>query len=210
MVASFFGNNNSNPGNLTDSEERSESLIESVSIPSLFPANKSDTNGSSESNEISQKFTHYPNSIVSFFPLARSCSVSENSNEIIFPNPSITTNGPTSLSISLLFPPTMYETKIYGSCSESNKTPHATQFSYSIMSFFPPDRTQSNIFENFARISTDPSISASPIHTNGTTTFIGNFTLQMLLEATNNFSEDHKIQTSSFGSVYRANLDNGR
>ncbi|XP_075644341.1 serine/threonine-protein kinase-like protein CCR4 [Castanea sativa] len=32
----------------------------------------------------------------------------------------------------------------------------------------------------------------------------------MLLEATNNFSEDHKIQTSSFGLVYRATLDNGR
>ena len=90
LVAGFFGNNNSDPGSLTDSEERSESLIESVSIPSLFPANKSDTDGSSESNEISPIFTHYPNSIVSFFSPARFCSVSENNNEIIFPNPSIT------------------------------------------------------------------------------------------------------------------------
>ena len=32
----------------------------------------------------------------------------------------------------------------------------------------------------------------------------------MLLEATNNFSEDHKIRASSFGSVYRATLDDGR
>ena len=32
----------------------------------------------------------------------------------------------------------------------------------------------------------------------------------MLLETTNNFSEDHKIRTSNFGSVYRATLDNGR
>ena len=47
-------------------------------------------------------------------------------------------------------------------------------------------------------------------YTNGTATFKGNFTLQMLLETTNNFSEDHKIRTSSFGSVYRATLDDGR
>ncbi|KAF3957846.1 hypothetical protein CMV_017184 [Castanea mollissima] len=180
----FFGNNNSDPGSLTDSEERSESLIESVSIPALFPANKSDTDGSSEPNEISPIFTHYPNSITSFFPPARSCSDSENNYGIIFPNPSIPTNGPTCHSISLLFPPTMSETETYG----LNQT----------------------LLKSFARISTDPPISASPIHTNGTATFKGNFTLQMLLEATNNFSEDHKIQTSSFGLVYRATLDNGR
>ncbi|KAK7839660.1 serine/threonine-protein kinase-like protein ccr4 [Quercus suber] len=36
------------------------------------------------------------------------------------------------------------------------------------------------------------------------------FPLQMLLEATNSFSEDHKIGTGSFGSVYRATLDDGR
>ncbi|KAK7848136.1 receptor-like kinase tmk3 [Quercus suber] len=201
----FFGNN-SDPGSLIDSEGRSESLIESVSIPSLFLANKSDTDGSSESNEISPIFTHYPNSIVSFFSPARSSSVSENHYEIIFPNPSIPTNGPTSLSISLLFPPTMSETETYGSSSESNET----QFSYSIMSFFPPARSQSDISKNFTMISTDPSISASPIHTTETATFLKYLTLQVLLEATNNFSEDHKIRTSSFGSAYRSTLDDGR
>jgi hypothetical protein len=36
------------------------------------------------------------------------------------------------------------------------------------------------------------------------------FPLQMLLEATDKFSEDHKIGTGSFGSVYRATLDDGR
>ncbi|KAG6649788.1 hypothetical protein I3843_07G229300 [Carya illinoinensis] len=36
------------------------------------------------------------------------------------------------------------------------------------------------------------------------------FSLQTLLEATNNFSEDHKIGTGSFGSVYHAALDDGR
>ncbi|KAJ7949650.1 Mitogen-activated protein kinase kinase kinase [Quillaja saponaria] len=36
------------------------------------------------------------------------------------------------------------------------------------------------------------------------------FSLQVLLEATNNFSEDHKIGTGSFGSVYHATLDDNR
>ena len=36
------------------------------------------------------------------------------------------------------------------------------------------------------------------------------FTLKMLLEATNNFSEDRKIETDYFGSMYHAILDDGR
>ncbi|KAG2691304.1 hypothetical protein I3760_08G003500 [Carya illinoinensis] len=36
------------------------------------------------------------------------------------------------------------------------------------------------------------------------------FSLQVLLKATDNFSEDHKIGTGSFGSVYHAILDDGR
>ncbi|XP_044475119.1 serine/threonine-protein kinase-like protein CCR4 [Mangifera indica] len=36
------------------------------------------------------------------------------------------------------------------------------------------------------------------------------FSLQVLLEATDNFSENHKIGTGSFGSVYYGILDNGR
>lgn len=36
------------------------------------------------------------------------------------------------------------------------------------------------------------------------------FSLQLLLQATNNFSEDHKVGTGSFGSVYRATLEDGR
>ncbi|KAL6184313.1 hypothetical protein ACLB2K_045715 [Fragaria x ananassa] len=35
------------------------------------------------------------------------------------------------------------------------------------------------------------------------------FSLQVLLEATNNFSEEHKIGTGSYGSVYYATLDDG-
>nr|XP_004250410.1 serine/threonine-protein kinase-like protein CCR4 [Solanum lycopersicum] len=36
------------------------------------------------------------------------------------------------------------------------------------------------------------------------------FSLQLLLQVTNNFSEEHKIGTGSFGSVYHATLDDGR
>ncbi|RXH92456.1 hypothetical protein DVH24_033352 [Malus domestica] len=36
------------------------------------------------------------------------------------------------------------------------------------------------------------------------------FPLQLLLEATSNFSEEHKIGTGSYGSVYYATLDDGR
>nr|XP_023888308.1 serine/threonine-protein kinase-like protein CCR4 [Quercus suber]POE66415.1 serine/threonine-protein kinase-like protein ccr4 [Quercus suber] len=78
------------------------------------------------------------------------------------------------------------------------------------MPFFPPARSQSDISENLTMISTDPSISASPKHTIETSTFLECLTLQMLLEATNNFPGDHKIRTSSFGTVYRATLDDGR
>ncbi|GAB4861475.1 hypothetical protein Ancab_036677 [Ancistrocladus abbreviatus] len=36
------------------------------------------------------------------------------------------------------------------------------------------------------------------------------FSLQVLLQATNNFSRDHKIGSGGFGSVYRATLEDGR
>ncbi|KAL4597725.1 hypothetical protein ACB092_11G009500 [Castanea dentata] len=173
----------------------------------------------------------------------------------------------------------MSETETDDSCSESIRTlPAAAQFSYSIVSSFPPARspTDDNSSENYEIILTDPSISARPRHTirratlkdlielnkpkssNGskakrtppkfyhpkkysilsffsvaksqtgrskrprrtilTTRFkdfmeIKNwkeFPLQMLRKATNNFSEDHKIETSRFGSLYRATLDDGR
>ena len=173
MVAGFFGDNNSDSGSPTDSEERSESLVESVSIPALFPANKSDTDGSSESNEIPPIFSYSPNSIASFFSPARS-SVSE--------NPSIRANEPTSLSISLLFPPTMSETETDDSCSGSDEAVEA-QFSYSIVSFFPPAKSQTDSVsetENYDINPTDPSIPASARPTRGTiqtTSFRGKFSL---------------------------------
>ncbi|KAK4595082.1 hypothetical protein RGQ29_018725 [Quercus rubra] len=148
----FFGNNNLDPGSPTDSEERSESLLESVSIPALFPANKSDTDGSSESNEIPPIFSYCPNSIASFFSPARS-SVSE--------NPSIRANEPTSLSISLLFPPTMSEMETNDGCSGFDEAVEA-RFSYSKVSFFPPAKSRTDsVSENDDINQTDPSIPAS-------------------------------------------------
>ncbi|XWS23430.1 hypothetical protein CRYUN_Cryun28dG0013400 [Craigia yunnanensis] len=44
----------------------------------------------------------------------------------------------------------------------------------------------------------------------GNTGRLEEFSLEALIQATNNFSEDHKIGTGSFGSVYQATLDDGR
>ncbi|KAL4277959.1 hypothetical protein GQ457_03G031240 [Hibiscus cannabinus] len=44
----------------------------------------------------------------------------------------------------------------------------------------------------------------------GTTGRLEEFSFEALVQATNNFSEDHKIGTGSFGSVYHAILDDGR
>ena len=160
MVAGFFCDNNSDSGSPTYSEERSESLAVSVSIPALFPANKSDTDGSFESNEIPPLFSYCPNSIASFFSPARS-SVSENYYEIMYSNPSIRANEPTSLSISLLFPPTKSETETNDSWSGFDEAVEA-RFSYSIVSFFPPAKSQiDSVSKNDDINPTDPSIPAS-------------------------------------------------
>ncbi|KAL4597739.1 hypothetical protein ACB092_11G010500 [Castanea dentata] len=118
----------------------------------------------------------------------------------------------------------MSETETYGSCSESNET----QFSYSIMSFFPPVRSQSDISENFTMISTNPSISASPIHTTETATFseylsqfscssliLGQilptpnlriFSFTELKVATKNFRPDTVLGEGGFGQVFKGLL----
>ncbi|KAL4333394.1 hypothetical protein GQ457_07G021800 [Hibiscus cannabinus] len=44
----------------------------------------------------------------------------------------------------------------------------------------------------------------------GTTGRLEEFSFEALVQATNNFSEDHKIGSGSFGSVYHATLDDGR
>ncbi|KAA8546268.1 hypothetical protein F0562_002993 [Nyssa sinensis] len=44
----------------------------------------------------------------------------------------------------------------------------------------------------------------------GNASHLEEFSLQVVLQATNNFSENHKIGTGSFGSVYHAILEDGR
>nr|XP_023879262.1 G-type lectin S-receptor-like serine/threonine-protein kinase B120 [Quercus suber] len=235
----FFGDNNSDSGSPTDSEERSESLVETASIAALFPANESDTDGSSESNEIPPIFSYCPNSIASFFSPARS-SVSE--------NPSIRANEPTSLSISLLFPPTMSETETNDSCSEFDEAVEA-RFSNSIVSFFPPAKSQTDsVSENDDINPTDPSIPAStrptrrtiqtssfrdpfrllrqflrqswvrefsgrerkPISVDSFDPFDIYFKLRALQIATNFFSKLNKLGQGGFGSVYKGLMPNGQ
>ena len=294
MVAEFV-TNNSDRGS-TVMEERSESLVEysffpsamsessgsfsciwngtnpnsPIYIPSIFPANHSDSESNSipGTNETYPKFSHNSYSIMSIFPPARSPKDSTENYEIIITNPSISA---TSFSIPIIFPPIMSETETDGSCSESNQSPRA-QFSNSIVSLFPPagSQTDSSSSKNYETIiPTDPSISARPYRRVQIATFKDlidflkpkssnssksnqtsqkfshskkksvlsffstaksqtnrseprrtiitasfrdstEFRLQMLLEATHNFSEDHKIGTGSFSSVYRATLDDGQ
>ena len=122
---------------------------------SPFPANKSDTDVSSEYNqvkfEIPPNFSHHnSNYIESIFPPARS-----ETDEIIIPNPTVTSTsfshlipssiGPTTIQISIpsLFPPTVSETEINGSASSESNEAHPRVFD-SIMSIFPPVRSPSN------------------------------------------------------------------
>uniref|UniRef100_A0A7N2LL05 Protein kinase domain-containing protein n=1 Tax=Quercus lobata TaxID=97700 RepID=A0A7N2LL05_QUELO len=236
QVDSEFVANNSDCGSAV-MEERSESLVEysffpsamsessgsfnciwngtnpnsPIYIPSIFPANHSDSESNSipGTNETYPKFSHNSNSIMSFFPPARSPKDSTENYEIIITNPSISA---TSFSISAIFPPIMSETETDGSCSESDQSPRA-QFSNSIVSLFPPalSQTDSSSSENYEIIiPTDPSISARPNRRVQIETFKDLIEFLKPKSTTHNFSEDHKIGTGSFSSVYRATLDDGQ
>nr|POE57475.1 serine/threonine-protein kinase-like protein ccr4 [Quercus suber] len=144
----------------------------------------------------------------SFTPSAKLESVSSvlnGTNPIPANNSDTDANGARSLSISLLFPPDMSEIETDDSCSESNETPRAAaQFSYSISSCFPPAKSLTNISKRTRHtILTSRFKDLEIIHGE-------RFPLKMLLEATDNFSEDCKIEADKFGSTYRAILDDGR
>ncbi|XP_075643199.1 serine/threonine-protein kinase-like protein CCR4 [Castanea sativa] len=189
-----------------------------LSIASLFPAYNSDTetDASSESNEIPPKLALYSNSIMSFFPPARSQSDSSNSEnyEIIPTDPSISAS-PIHPIRKVTFKD-LFEFRKWKSSNSAESNGTAPKFSHSkkrsILSFFSTAKSRTNNSKN------DKTIQIIPRRTLLTTSFkdlIGivgkkEFPLEMLLEATNNFSEDHKIGTGSFGSIYRATLNNGR
>ena len=90
-------------------------------------------------------------------------SVLNGTNPIPANNSDIDANGARSLSISLLFPPAMSEIETDDSCSESNETPRAAaQFSYSILSCFPPGRSETDSSsEIYEIISTNNSVITS-------------------------------------------------
>ena len=87
------------------------------------------------------------------------------------------------------------------SSSKSNQT--SQKFSHSkkksVLSFFSTAKSQTNRSEPRRTMIITTSFRE-----------LTEFRLQMLLEATHNFSEDHKIRTGSFSSVHRATLDDGQ
>ncbi|XP_075644386.1 putative serine/threonine-protein kinase PIX13 [Castanea sativa] len=212
LVAKFVANNSD--GGSTVREERSELLVEysvfpsansesgsfsltrngtnpdsPISIPSIFPAINTDSenDGSSESNETSPTFSHNSNSVVSFFPPAWSATDSPENYEIIITNP----------SIPLIFPPTISETETDNSCSESNESPRA-QFSCSIVSLFPPARSQSDSSSSkndeiiLGQISPTPNLRI--------------FSFTELKVATKNFRPDTVLGEGGFGQVFKGLL----
>ena len=75
MVAEFVANNSSDPGSrIWNGENPTPDFAMQLSIASLFPSYNPDTetDASSESNEIPPNFSLYSNSIMSLFPPARS------------------------------------------------------------------------------------------------------------------------------------------
>ncbi|KAK7853189.1 putative serine/threonine-protein kinase-like protein ccr3 [Quercus suber] len=216
----FVANNSSDPGSWVRNGTTNPipNFSKQLSIASLFPAYNSDTetDASLESNEIPPKLALYSNSIMSFFPPARSQSDSSNSenHEIIPTDPSISAS-PIHPIRKVTFKD-LFEFRKWKSSNsaESNGTP--PKFSHSkkksILSFFSTAKSRAKNSKN------DETSQIIPRRTLLTTSFkdlIGivgkkEFPLQMLLEATNNFSEDHKIGTGSFGSIYRATLNDGR
>ena len=93
MVVEFVANNSSDPGSwIWNGTNPIPDFPMQLSIASLFPAYNSDTetDASSESNEITPNFSLYSNSIMSLFPAARSQTDSVSENDEINPtDPSI-------------------------------------------------------------------------------------------------------------------------
>ena len=85
--------------------------------------------------------------------------------------------------------------------SKSNRTSQKLSHSKekSVLSFFSIAKSQTNRSEPRRTMIITTSFRE-----------LKEFRLQMLLEATHNFSEDHKIRTGSFSSVHRATLDDGQ
>nr|POE97683.1 serine/threonine-protein kinase-like protein ccr4 [Quercus suber] len=200
-VSSVLNGTNPIPTNNSDIDANG---ARGLSISLLFPPAMSEIetdDSCSKSNEAPHAAAQFSNSIEKYFLPGRSeIDSSSEIYEIIPTNPSSTASlGRTETFKEILKPKSSNNSK-------SNRTPQ--KFSHSkknsILSLF------------FAAISLTNS-SKRPRHTILTTRFKGveiivreKFPLKMLLEATNNFSEDCEIEKKDFGPLYHAILDDGR
>ena len=178
----------------------------SLSISLLFPPAMSEIetdDSCSESNEAPHAAAQFSNSIEKYFPPGRSETDSSSEiYEIIPTDPSNTASpGRTATFKEILKPKSSNNSK-------SNRTP--PKFSHS---------KKNSILSLFFAAMSLTNRSKRPRHTILTRRFKDleiividreKFPLKMLLEATNNFSEDCKIETDRHGSMYRAILDDGR
>ena len=236
MVAELVANN-SELGSPTISEERIPSLVEYSFIPSAklesvssvlngtnpIPANNSytDANGArslsisllfppamseietddscSESNETPRAAAQFSYSISSCFPPARSETDSNSEIYEIIPTDPSSTASLTATDKEILKPKSSNNSK-------SNRKP--PKFSHS---------KKNSILSLFFAAMSLTNRSKRPRHSILTGRFKDleiidreKFPLKMLLEATNNFSEDHKIEEGYFCPMYHAILDDGR
>ena len=110
----------------------------------------------------------------------------------LFPPAGSQTDSSSSKNYEIILPnnPSISTRPKSSNSSKSNRTP--PKFSHSILSFFSLAKQLTN--------------TSKPRHT----ILQKEFPFEMLYKATTNFSDDHKIGTGSFFSVYHATLDDGR
>nr|POF07402.1 serine/threonine-protein kinase-like protein ccr4 [Quercus suber] len=200
-VSSVMNGTNPIPTNNSDTDANG---ARSFSISLLFPPAMSEIetdDSCSESNEAPHAAAQFSYSIEKYFPPGRS-ETDSNSEiyEIIPTDPSSTANpGRTATFKEILKPKSSNNSK-------SNRTP--PKFTHS---------KKKSILSLFSSAMSLTNRSKRPRDTFLTTRFKGleiidreKFPLKMLLEATNNFSEDRKIGPDYIGPLYHAILDDGR
>ncbi|KAF3969711.1 hypothetical protein CMV_006523 [Castanea mollissima] len=200
-VSSVLNGTNPIPANNSDTDANGAS---SLSISLLFPPAMSEIetdDSCSESNETPRAAAQFSYSISSCFPPGRSeTNDSSEIYELVPTYPSISASPRRKTNFKKIL-------KLKSSISsKSNQTPLKLSHSKrnSILSLFSAAKSVTNNSKRHR-------------HTILTRRFKDleiidreNFPLKMLLEATNNFSEDCKIETGHFASMYHAILDDGR
>ena len=200
-VSSVLNGTNPIPANNSDTDANGAS---SLSISLLFPPAMSEIetdDSCSESNETPRAAAQFSYSISSCFPPGRSETDSSSEiYELVPTYPSISASPRRTTNFKKIL-------KLKSSnSSKSNRAPLKLSHSKrnSILSLFSAAKSLTNS-------------SKRPRHTILTRRFKDleiidreNFPLKMLLEATNNFSEDCKIETGHIAQMYHAILDDGR